>query len=432
MTTSWDCFDTLVTRARFDPLSVFDWMGEQYNLANFTQRRKAAESRAPNTLFSIYEELAKDFQWTEGAKEYYKQKEIEAELKHCLPIEENLKKVKDGDLIVSDMYLPREAIEAILRKNGMNKAVSFHVSTGGKSSGTIWPHLPSIDLHVGDNFHSDVSSPRSHGINALHYTNMNFSLHEQAVGGELALLMRVVRLANPYPPDTDFHRLWFEQAQLNVPALVLAAASLPKKNLAFVWRDCVHLQRIHEQLHGTHNVQFHCSRIAMASGGEQWKKYVENVAKGKIIIDLQGSGRSVVQYWRDNFQEMPQLLYVTGMMSYGHALITTPTDVIERFNSCSFGSMAQFPERFKNEFEDEFLQCQQRAIDKAIEYMPFFNLEEENLPLLGSIIQLMYHSETPLLVPHQSNHCINDKEADWPADRALDDKMAISRIFGHD
>jgi hypothetical protein len=64
--------------------------------------------------------------------------------------------------------------------------------------------------------------------------------------------------------------------------------------------------------------------------------------------------------------------------------------------------------------------------------MPFFNLKEENLPLLGSIIQLMYHSETPLLTPHQSNHCINDKEADWPADRALDDKMAISRIFGHD
>jgi hypothetical protein len=432
MTTSWDCFDTLVTRARFDPLTVFNWMGEEYGLANFTQRRKAAESRAPSTLFSIYEELAKDFQWTINEKEYYKQKEIEAELKHCLPVEENLRKVQDGDLIVSDMYLPRETIEGILRKHGMNKAVSFYVSTGGKSSGTIWPHLPSIDLHIGDNFYSDVSSPQSYGIKALHYTDVHLSVHEQAVGGELALLMRVVRLANPYKPDTDLHRLWFEQAQLNVPALVLAAASLPKENLAFVWRDCVHLQRIHEQLHGTQNVQFHCSRVAMASGGDLWKKYAENTAKGKIIVDLQGSGRSVVQYWRDTFQQDPRLLYVTGMMVHGQALITTPTDVIERFNSFALGSMAQFPERFANEFDDEFLKCQKAAIDKAIEYMPFFALKESNLPLLGKIIQLMYHSKTPLLTPHQSNHCTSHREIDWPFDRHLDDKIAVSRVFGHE
>lgn len=432
MTTSWDCFDTLVTRARFDPLSVFHWMGEEYGLVNFTQRRKAAESRAPNTLFSIYEELANDFQWTTEEKECYKQKEIKAELKHCLPIEENLQKVKDGDLIVSDMYLPREAIESILRKNGMNKAVSFYVSTGGKSSGTIWPHLPPIDLHVGDNFHSDVSSPQSHGIQAKHYTDINFSPYEKAIGGELALLMRVVRLANPYPQDSSFYRLWFEQSQLNVPALVLASASLPKERLAFVWRDCVHLQRIHEQLHGVQNISFHCSRVAMGAGGEQWKRYVENTAKGRIIVDLQGSGRSMVQYWDDAFKEKPELLYVTGMMAYGKALIATPTDVIERFNSCGLGSMAQFPNRFSNEFTKELLHCQSSAIDKAIQYMPFFNLTTQDLPLLGKIIQLMYHSVTPTITPHQSNHCTQHAELDWPVSRIMDDTIAISRVFSHE
>lgn len=429
MTTSWDCFDTLVTRVGFDPLTVFDWMGEKYGLANFTQRRKAAESRAPETLFSIYEELAKDYQWTEDEKAFYKKAEIQAEIEQCIPIQENLRRVKDGDLIVSDMYLPREVIEGILRKNGLSNAVSIYVSTGGKSSGTIWKHLPSIDLHVGDNLHSDVNSPRAHGISAEHYTNFHCSTLEQLVGGDLGLLMRAVRLANPYEPKTILHRMWLEQSQLNVPVLVLASASLPSENLAFVHRDCVHLQRIHEQLHGCQNVAFHCSRIAMKEKGEEWSHYVTNTAKGRIIVDLQGTGGSVRKYWEEAFYEKPEIIYVTGMMTAGKALVTIPTDVIERFNSSPLGSLGRFPNRFKNEFDEDVLECQRLAIDKAIQYMPYFSLKQENLHLLARLISLMYYSHTPIWNKHQSNHAIETVEHDWPTTRALDDTIAIGMAF---
>lgn len=429
MTTSWDCFDTLVTRMRFNPLTVFDWMEKKYVLPDFTRRRKAAESRAPETLFSIYEELAKDYQWTEDQKAFYKRAEIQAEIEQCVPIEGNLRQVKDGDLIVSDMYLPREVIEAILRKNGLSKAVSIYVSTGGKSSGTIWKYLPSIDLHVGDNLHSDVNSPNAVGIAAKHYTDFEPTTLEQLVGGELGLLMRVVRLANPYDPDTILHRMWLEQAQLNVPALVLAAASLPSENLAFVHRDCVHLQRIHEQIHGCQNVTFHCSRIAMEKKGRAWSDYVVNTAKGRIIVDLQGTGGSVGRYWADAFYEKPEIIYVTGMMTEGKALVTIPTDVIERFNSSPLGSLGEFPQRFTCEFAEEVVECQRRAIDAAIQYMPYFDLRKENLALLSRLIILMYHSFTPLWNNHQSNHESGSIENNWPVERALDDMIAIGIAF---
>ncbi len=429
MTTSWDCFDTLVTRVRFDPLTVFDWMGKKHGLANFTHRRKAAESRAPDTLFSIYEELAKDYQWTEEEKAFYKKAEIQAEIEQCVPIQENLRRVKDGDLIVSDMYLPREVIEGILRKNGLNKAVSIHVSTGGKSSGTIWKFLPPIDLHVGDNLHSDVNSPNAYGISAEHYTNFHYSTLEQLIGGDLALLIRVVRLANPYEPGTTLHRMWLEQSQLNVPALILAAASLPPENLAFVHRDCVHLQRIHEQLHGCQNVAFHCSRIAMEEKGREWNDYVLNTAKGRTIVDLQGTGGSIGRYWAEAFYERPEIIYVTGMMAVGKALITIPTDVIERFNSSPLGSLGRFPERFENEFDQDVLECQKLAIDKTIQYMPYFSLKQENLSLLARLVSLMYNSHTPALNKHRSNHSIDGEENDWPTERILDDTIAIGMAF---
>lgn len=429
MTISWDCFDTLVTRVRLDPLSVFDWMGERYELPDFTRRRKAAESQAPWTLDSIYNELAKDYQWDESTKNYYKTLEIEAEVEHCKPIVENLQKVKDGDLIVSDMYLPEWAIRRILENCGLTKNVQIFVTTGGKSSGRIWHDLPPIDLHIGDNWHSDVGSPQGFGIKAQHYTDVHCSPLEQLVGEDLGLLMRAVRLANPYDQETKLHRMWFEQAQFNIPALVLASASLPKENLAFVHRDCVHLQRIHERLHSTVNATFHCSRIAMEERGDTWDAYVKETAKGRTIVDLQGTGASVAWYWQHAFNETPDLLYVTGMMRAGRALVTIPTDVIERFNSSPLGSLGKFPERFPNEFDEEVLACQKLAIDTAVEYMPYFNLEVENLALLSRLIVLMYHSSTPLWNNHQSNHKQSSLDNDWPAERVLDDTLAIGIAF---
>lgn len=406
MTTSWDCFDTLVTRRRYDPLSVFDWMGDQYELQNFTQRRKAAESRAPWTLDSIYDELAKDYGWTNSQLDHYKQAEIDAELNHCCPIAENINRVQDGDLIVSDMYLPSSAIEAILRKNGLNKDVQVFVSTGGKSSGQIWSSLPKIDLHIGDNYHSDVQSPNSVGINAEHYSGVHPSSWENEIGGDLALLMRVVRLAAPYEEGSLLQAMWHEQAALNIPALILAALELPSNNLAFVHRDCIHLQNIHNALHGTINNTFHCSRIAMQAGGEEWRKYVKETAYGKTIVDLQGTGLSIINYWLNAFGEIPDLIYVTGTLRQGHLMVPCYHDAIERFNSSHLGTLVEFPQRLPCEYPASITHCQAMAVMTAIKHFPFFSFEC-NLETLTKIVSEMPKAVTVKKNIHIDNHSID-------------------------
>lgn len=430
MTTSWDCFDTLVARKYYWPRTVFDDIGRQLGIYDFTQRRMAAESRAPQTLDTIYNELAKDYGWDELTRDVVKNQEIEAELGHCFPVVENIKKVKEGDLVVSDMYLPADAIRRILKNCGLKIDVPIHVTTGGKSGGWIWSTLPPIQLHVGDNWHSDVQSPKSHGIEGQHYGETAFTKYEEIIGGELALLMRMVRLANPYQRDTVYHRLWWEQSQLNLPVLVLAALELPSTGLAFVHRDCVHLQRIHEAIHGTVNTTFHCSRIALSDRGQGWDEYVKETAYGKTLVDLQGSGRSVVRYWREVFNEMPSLIYITGMLTHGYAVITTPHDIIERYNSSRIGSLLKWPERESNEFRDDYLDAQYGAIGKALEYMRHFSRFEPDKNKLEKFILLMIHAETPAIVDHYSDHGPNRYTVSWPESHRLSDELALEKVFG--
>lgn len=404
MTTSWDCFDTLVARRRFNPLTVFDDMGDKLGLENFTQRRKAAESRAPWTLDLIYEELAKDYGWEEDEKAYYKEQEILAEIDHCCPVGETIRQVQDGDLVVSDMYLPAWAIEQILHKCGLDKNITVHVSTGGKSSGTIWRSLPPIEKHIGDNHHSDVTSPQAHGIQGIHFTKTGFTELEQHIGGDLALLMRIVRLANPYEPGTVLGAMWDEQAQLNIPALVLAALEIPEKGVAFVMRDCVHLQPIHEALHGTVNPSFHCSRLAFLGSSQGLKHHAEKAAMGQTIVDLQGTGNSITRYWLKEFGELPSLLYVTGTMSHGRLLAPCLHDAIERFNSNPLGSIGrEWPERLPCEYDKEVLTLQQRAVECAISHLPYFSIAP-NLEQLQMLIGLMPGSVTVKENKHLSSH----------------------------
>lgn len=409
MTTSWDCFDTLVARRRYSPLSVFDEMGVQYSLDNFTSRRKAAESRSPSTLDTIYQELALDYQWSSEQTEYYKSAEIAAELKNCCPVVENINKVKDGDLIVSDMYLPAWAIERILRKNGLSQSVQIFVSTGGKSSGVIWPHLPPIETHIGDNYHSDVSSPNAHGIRAVHYTGTLFTDLEAGVSPSLGQLMRIVRLANPYPRDSFLHDMWLEQSQLNLPVLILASLELPPSGLAFVMRDCIHLQAIHEAIHGTINPALHCSRIAFASECQDFTDYVRQVAFGRLIVDIQGTGNSISSFWMKTFNEMPRLAYVTGTLRNGLLMVPCLHDAIERFNSAPYGTLLDYPNLAECEFSKEVLDCQAAARQCAISHIPHFQFSPDRDALIRLVAE-MPQSVTVQKNAHICNHRISIAE----------------------
>jgi hypothetical protein len=405
MTTSWDCFDTLVARRKMVPSSVFDALAQKHGLPNFTARRMAAEVRAPWTLKTIYDELAKDYQWTQEQKETYKQAEIAEEIDHCCPINETIRLVRDGDLVVSDMYLPSEVISAILVKNGLTQQVAIYVSTGGKSSGCIWTSLPPIDKHVGDNYHSDVESPQAHGIDALHFTGSQMTKLEQEIGGDLALLMRVVRLANPYEPGSVLHFMWLEQSQLNIPGLILAALELPPTGLAFIMRDCVHLQPIHEALWKEKNATLHSSRMAIKNNNEAFEQHVKETAFGKTIVDLHGSGQSIFRYWKEVFNEEPEVVYLSGSLPKGTVLAKGSHDLLERFNSSPLGSLSVFPERKKCEFDERIIQCQANARDCAISHFDHLSFSK-NLPLFQELVHQMQSSITGKTNVHIADHTL--------------------------
>jgi len=404
---SWDCFDTLVARRRKEPYTVFDIVGKKLKLEDFKEKRIRAEQLAPHTIDEIYVELGKMYSWADAERRAAQRLEVATELEECFPIMENILQMKSGDIVVSDMYLKEEHIAAILENCGVTVKPKIYVSYGGKHTRSIWRHLPKIDTHTGDNYYADIQGANSCNIKANHYTKaLQFTGYEELVGGDLALLMRVVRLMNPYTKDDVRHTLWYEQAQLNIPALILASLELPADNLSFVYRDCTHLQPIHELLHGCKNTTFHCSRAALANGGEAFREYAAANAYGKGIVDLHGSGRSLQAYWKTTFDTDPELHYLTGKLDFGEAIVPVNCDVLERFNSSKLGSLIKWPDqRAVCEFNSLHVSAQHAAVKAALNEIPKFKFLPDK-DKLYQLIYLMYFAETPALVTHYIDHTL--------------------------
>lgn len=311
--------------------------------------------------------------------------------------------MRDGDLIVTDMYLPEWAIKRILRNCGLKKDVTIYVETGGKSSGTIWKRLPPISRHIGDNRYSDVKTAKANGIRATLFTGSQFTDLERLIGGDLALLMRIVRLANPYQPGSTLHYMWLEQAQLNIPAPVLAALEIPAEGVAFVMRDCVHLQPIHEALHGTKNTTFHCSRIALRQNLPAFQEHLKEATTGRTIVGIHGTGVNMIAYWQKHFNAMPGLIYVSGVLEDGKLLAPTTHDSLERFNSSPLGSIDDYPNRKECEFDKDVVKCQADAVSCALSHIPYFSFAP-NLKQLKLLIDKMKVSVTCRKNVHIANH----------------------------
>jgi glycosyltransferase involved in cell wall biosynthesis/FMN phosphatase YigB (HAD superfamily) len=198
---SFDVFDTLVTRPFLEPTELFEvvWhsLPENFkdNSLNFRDLRIKAEKQArvniqnndiqDITLDDIYKTLVSDFNFPTELAELCKQKEIETELKLCVP-KENLKEIFEFSqycnkkvICTSDMYLSSEIIRKILQNCGYGGDFEVFVSSETKStknSGDIFPYLfKKLDLnpyeliHIGDNYHSDYSIPLSLKIKKAYY-----------------------------------------------------------------------------------------------------------------------------------------------------------------------------------------------------------------------------------------------------------------------
>src|SRR5262249_14203433 len=106
---SFDIFDTLIARNCIEPQRVFTRVEQRTQQAGVAADRVSAEQRIcsrPNNLDDIYDEPAKMRGWTPDVRDAVRATEIAAELEAVIPIAENLAHVRDGDIAVSDIYLP--------------------------------------------------------------------------------------------------------------------------------------------------------------------------------------------------------------------------------------------------------------------------------------------------------------------------------------
>ena len=382
---SWDCFDTLIARRYFKPKTVFAEVGKRLGIDNFVEQRVAAERASNKTYQDIYARLP-------GIDP---QVELDVELEHNFPIMENILKVKDGDLILSDMYLPADFVMKLLRNCGLTADVDIIVTPDGKKRGWIWKEVKekyNIDNHYGDNEKSDVISAHKHNVNGILDTKTHFTKHEQEVSKRnkhLALWMRYTRLMCPYS-DKDSQLFWLDQANLNLPLLALTVKELPDTPIAFTYRDCVYLHPLYEAMIGRQGRRLDTSREMYNNPTEEFKKYFYEVTKDATIVDLQGTGQRIYNFTDGN---PPPTIYVAGKTRpFVKRLVENNTKSLEKHNCTTIGPIVAWnngPVRGTNDHNEEVALIQHKAMHTAIDATVWFNNIKNDLETLDYVVNHM-------------------------------------------
>jgi hypothetical protein len=308
---SFDVFDTLIARRCVDPHLVFATLEATNGIDGFAGLRLEAEQAVTGpgmTFDTIYTELGRRLGLDTDATASLQQAEIDAELAQVIPIAENLGRVKDGDLLLSDMYLPTGAIRALLEKAGLDRRVGLVVSADGKQSGQIWERVRagfSIGRHLGDNPLSDVEMPRRFNI-ASEHTRLaeptqieRWCFNNQLRGlGELIRAARL-RIATP---DPLARRLLWVQMQYNFPILLLASMALHRHvtaagatRLLFSARDCHLWHGLYRALFpdAVRTEYFYTSRRTRVDPSPAYRAYCRSrLGPESLLVDVCGSGWS--------------------------------------------------------------------------------------------------------------------------------------------
>jgi len=316
---SFDIFDTLITRFCIDPDEIFFQVERLTRFENFAYYRKKAEDYLlRNTenydLEDIYLKLAAELNLNRCDLEHLKDAEVEAEIQNVIGIKENLEQVKDGDLLISDMYLPENVLRQMLHKAGLEKQVNLYVTAKGKHNGTAWREITDamkITRHLGDNLHSDVQMAQRYGIKANLYqaaqpSPVEKALHE--IGAKnLAKVIRKIRLVNHFkdPLQQNFYQCFVQGNLVILVAFSVFLLRIAQQNkleqYLFSSRDCYHLHKIFRQIVSNSDFFVDCtyfftSRLARVKCSEDYLSYLLDLVTKKrnsAIVDLGGTGFSL-------------------------------------------------------------------------------------------------------------------------------------------
>ena len=187
---SFDLFDTLIFRPFAIPADLFYLVGERLNYPDFRTIRMEAERTVRRnlgrevTLHEIYEFLSSK---TGVDARLGQETEMAVELDLCSanPYMKRVWNLAHNSgrkiIITSDMYLPLEFIERLLKKNGFEEYSAIFISCeqgAGKYDGQLFEVVKNLlgtdrIAHVGDNIRSDVHAAKKQGIHAIEYKNVN-------------------------------------------------------------------------------------------------------------------------------------------------------------------------------------------------------------------------------------------------------------------
>jgi predicted HAD superfamily hydrolase len=198
---SFDIFDTLLGRIVASPMDVFRLMVDDiggvvgYSVPDFVNIRRHAEKAANTiarqehdkedvTLAEIYAQLGTMLSLSDEQIAQAMDVEMKWERACLVPraagqyLWQRARKLHKDIILVSDMYLPKEFLESVLRDNGYDGWTKFYLSADygqTKRSGLLFKHPladfkaePENIVHIGDNAVGDISVPKAMGIKTIH------------------------------------------------------------------------------------------------------------------------------------------------------------------------------------------------------------------------------------------------------------------------
>ena len=422
---SFDCFDTLVGRLHGEPGSVFGAVEETASYPGFAVFRKQAEANASDkSLNGIYEELQKERGLSDRRRDELRTLEFQEELRSVFPIKRNLALVQDGDLVVSDTYFSEKEVQEILRAAGLQKQVHIVVSYHGKQSGQIWKTLKEqyqIEDHIGDNALSDFASPLSCGIAAKRFSAAEYSPIEKETSDsghrELACLMRALRLQNPYAPGSEAFLVWNEQAEFNVPILILASQYLNAlctekgyTTILFSERGCCHWRPIFQTLFPSRrSVSFAASRILYKNPSPEYLQYVRLFNDpNTVIVDDHGSGQSVKSFFQEYFSKLPSLLYLAATAKETPGIVFGGLWQFELLNEDRTGTIVDFnsngPVRAPLEFAREHVDPAFACVDLALSLLEKYRFQPYDVKVLFGVMSYLFEYKPVFLSYHVEEH----------------------------
>lgn len=313
---SFDLFDTLIARRCKEPFTVFEIVESRSGFRGFAEARKKAEQRAQlnseYTIDTIYGELRALLDLSQDDANRLKSIEIAVEIEEAVPIAKNIRLVRDGDIVVSDMYLPADVLRKMLGKAGVRKNVEIFVSARGKRTGAIWKRIRRryhVASHLGDNVYSDFRSATRRMIPARITKVSRFSDAERMLAQmgleALALVARQARLSL-WHEDWLMRRLQHVQADLNLPLLVLASLQLMDvvsevgaTRVLFCSRDGNLWISLFEKMRKALDIEvkaeyFYTSRPARLNCSRDYQAYCrERFDHGTLVVDIGGTGWSL-------------------------------------------------------------------------------------------------------------------------------------------